>query len=75
MPQLSDTVFVYCDPLVHGRETYNKVIDAVNKACADISNRTTGNGDSKLLFLITHEKDTNFQINFPNTVKGPQVIF
>jgi hypothetical protein len=61
---------------VHGRATYNKVVEAVNKACAEINSRTTSSDDSQLCFVITQEKDmVMLQLKFPNTQKGPQILY
>jgi hypothetical protein len=65
-------LFIYCDPKLHGQDTYDKVLEVANEACHDY-NLTNRDSDSQLIFVITKKRDMMY-VAFPES-KGPQAMF
>lgn len=52
----NDAIIAYCDPKIHGQETYDKVLEALCQAQHEYSSRKTA-GDIPLVFVISTRKD------------------
>jgi hypothetical protein len=63
-----EALIVYCDPKIHGQETYERVLEALCKACHEYNSRDTTQ-ENPLVFVISNRKDLQV-MQFPDG-KGP----